>query len=159
MNVRGMLLANVLLCLYPSTCKDVFVMTRRQLITALAVPLAGLFVGMVLALLLQPGTTTHRMTRSELAQSAAQPNAASQYDYYFSREELARIVPTIRPYNCVSGRQLSARDQYQCGIDSIFVSNRGGFVPLGYKYQGALRVKGTLVGIRIVRTPDWLPAT
>jgi hypothetical protein len=130
---------------------------RIVLLIAL-IPVVALVIGMgVGALTLFPSgsssPTTSGMTHEQLLEAAAGPDAAERYDYHFSQEELDAIAPHIKPWNCVSGKSLTAAEQYHCGVDSIFVPDSLHYVPRSYMYEGALMGAQShkLVGIRIVR--------
>ena len=127
---------------------------RIVLLIAL-IPVVALFVGMAVGLGANSVSPQpdQRMTHEQLLEAAAKPDAAQQYDYYFSEGELERIAPNIKPWNCVPGKSLSAADQYHCGVDQLFTLDSMHFIPDGYMYEGALMGKEshTLKGIRIVR--------
>ncbi len=130
---------------------------RTVLLIAL-IPVAAFVIGIMAGVASLPFSSPSspapaRMTHEQLLEAAAGPDAAEQYDYYFSKEELDRIAPHITPSNCVRGKELNAADQYHCGVDSLFTTDGLHFIPDGYMYQGALMnvQSHKLVGIRIVR--------
>jgi hypothetical protein len=130
---------------------------RTVLLIAL-IPVAafviGIMVGAVTLLSPEPTSpTTSRMTHEQLLEAAAKPGAPERFDYRFSQEELDTIAPHIKPWDCVSGKDLSEADQYHCGVDQLFTLDSLHFIPDGYTYEGALMGKQShkLAGIRIVR--------
>jgi hypothetical protein len=119
------------------------------------IPVAALFVGMIVGLGANSVSppAPQRTTHEQLFEAAGKPDAAPQYDYYFSQEELERIAPNIKPYDCDPSRSLTDADKYHCGVDQLFTLDSMHFIPDGYMYEGALMGKEshTLKGIRIVR--------
>ena len=134
--------------------------SRKALyIVTAATTLVGAIATLVAVIVLT--TQPDRTTKEELFEAASKPDAAAQYDYFFSEEELNQIEPSIDPYNCrePEGR-LSSQEEYKCGVDTAIMLSRNEFVPYGYMYSSAWYTKhgeGKLAGIRVVKTIAWRP--